>query len=123
MSRRAVAGPLPALLPVLLLCVACYTVRPNDLTGDALWRYVVVQRDAYGVPHIVARDFASAGYAMAYVQCEDYGAQVVNSLLRARGEMGRYYGRDSMRADFNGRMAVARAKEVYGDVDEDTRDV
>ncbi|HEX4682788.1 MAG TPA: penicillin acylase family protein [Gemmatimonadaceae bacterium] len=123
MSRRAIAVLLPVLSSVLALCTACYTVKPNDLTGDELWRDVLVHRDAYGVPHIVARDFAAAGYAMAYVQCEDYGAQVVNSLLRARGEMGRYFGRDSMRADFNGRLAVARAKEVYGDVDEDTRDV
>jgi acyl-homoserine-lactone acylase len=112
-----------AILTPLVACAACVTVTPNLLDSDELWKQVTVQRDSYGVPHILARDFASAGYAIAYVQCEDYGVQVVNSLLRARGEMGKYYGRDSMRADFNGRLALARAKEVYGDVDDDTRDV
>lgn len=98
-------------------------VKPNILDGEDLSTGVVVHRDPYGVPHILARDFASAGYAVAYVQCEDYGVQVVNSLLRARGEMGKYYGRDSMRADFNGRLARQRAAEVYGDIDDDARDV
>src|SRR3954471_20902796 len=111
-----------AIVP-LALCTCIPPVKPNMLDGDALWHDVVVRRTEHGVPHILARDFASAGYAIGYVQCEDYGRQVVNSLLRARGERGKYYGRDSLRGDFTGRQARRRAVEVYGDVDEDTRDV
>jgi acyl-homoserine-lactone acylase len=48
---------------------------------------------------------------------------VVNSLLRARGEMGKYFGRDSARGDLMAKVAYERARAVYGDVDEDTRDV
>src|SRR6185503_5019928 len=113
----------------LALCTLIFTatcipaVTPNELDPRELARDVVVTRTAHGVPHILAHDFASAGYAIAYVQCEDYGAQVVNSLLRARGEMGKYFGRDSMRSDFAGHLAYQRAQEVYGDVDDDARDV
>ena len=43
----------------------------------------------------------------------DYGARVLLDLLRARGEMGRWFGRDSMERDFPARLAYNRAVETY----------
>ncbi len=96
---------------------------PTALTAATLMRQVEVRRTTNGVPHIKAENLAAAGYAEAYVQSEDYGSRVALSLLRARGEMGRWFGRDSMNADFNNRLQWTRAVETYALLDQATRDV
>src|ERR1043166_5785353 len=111
------------LLPLVLLATRLHQVTPNVLAPDELARDVLVRRTAHGVPHITASTFAGIGYGEAWVQIEDYGPQVALSLLRARGEMGKYFGKDSMRSDFSGRLAHERAVEVYGQVDRDTRSI
>ena len=85
--------------------------------------HVEVRRTAHGVPHIKADNLGAAEYALAYVQSEDYGARVPLDLLRARGEMGRWFGRDSMERDFSARLAYNRAVETYPLIDRDTREV
>lgn len=92
--------------------------EPFDLSGS-----VEVRRTAFGVPHIKAADFRSAGYALAYVQLEDYGARVVHGLRRSRGEMGRRYGRDSMESDFLAQRVHALAVAKYPLLSADTRAV
>ena len=82
-----------------------------------------MRRTGHGVPHIRADNLAAAEYALAYVQSEDYGARVALDVLRARGEMGRWFGRDSMRTDFQARLAYQRAIESYPFIDRDTREV
>ena len=84
---------------------------------------VEVRRTAFGVPHIKAQNFAAAGYAEAYVQSEDYGARVALGLLRARGEMGKWFGRDSMASDFEEQRGYRIAVVNYRNVSKDTRDV
>jgi acyl-homoserine-lactone acylase len=106
----------------LLLAGSCAR-RRSELAPSTLMQQVEVRRTAYGVPHIKAENFAALGYGEAYVQCEDYGARVAYSLLRARGDMGRWFGRDSMRDDFTGRLAHARAVDVYDQMDRATRDI
>jgi acyl-homoserine-lactone acylase len=92
-------------------------------TPATLMRQVEVRRTAYGVPHIKARNLAAAGYAEAYVQSEDYGPRVALGLLRARGEMGKWFGRDSMATDFNEKRGYRIAVANYQNVSRDTRDV
>jgi acyl-homoserine-lactone acylase len=94
---------------------------PNDI--PELARRVEVRRTAYGVPHIKAEDLRAAGYALAYVQLEDHGPRVAVGLLRARGEMGRWFGRDSMESDFTARHDYRLAVERYPQLDQPTRDV
>jgi acyl-homoserine-lactone acylase len=88
-----------------------------------LWDSVQVRRTAYGVPHITASSLRAASYALAYVQLEDYGARVALGLLRARGEMGRWFGRDSMEGDFLAQRAYAVAVASYPKLDRETREV
>ena len=58
------------------------------------------------------------------MQSEDYGARVALSLLRARGEMGRWFGRDSMDERLRDRAARARApSRPIPSLDQATRDV
>lgn len=91
--------------------------------APALAQRVEIRRTAYGVPHIRAEDLRAAAYALAYVQLEDHGPRVAVGLLRARGEMGRWFGRDSMESDVSAQRRYALAVENYARLDQDTRDV
>ncbi|MEO7520590.1 MAG: penicillin acylase family protein [Gemmatimonas sp.] len=91
-------------------------IRPTG--DDAL---PVIRRTEYGVPHIMARDFRGVGIGLGYTQTEDYGERVIRGLLRARGWMGRTWGRDSMNSDFGARMVQQRVQETYHLLDPDTR--
>ncbi|HEX8851604.1 MAG TPA: penicillin acylase family protein [Gemmatimonadaceae bacterium] len=102
--------------------------RPLRRTGSddgtaQLWDQAEVRRTAHGVPHIRARTLRAAGYALGYVQSEDYGARVAFELIRSRGELARWFGRDSIERDFAARPAYERAVATYPFVDRDTRDV
>ena len=82
-------------------------------TAQALSARVEIIRTEYGVPHIYAEDWKAFGYAMGWVQSEDYGDQVAVGFVRSRGEYGRYTGRDSIAGDFAGREAHALAAARY----------
>ena len=94
---------------------------PNEV--PELARRVEVRRTTFGVPHIKAEDLRAAAYALAYVQLEDHGPRVAIGLLRARGEMGRWFGRDSMEGDFSAKRDYALAVERYAEIDQPTRDI
>ena len=96
---------------------------PSTPAPPALASQVEIRRTAYGVPHIRAGNLAAAYYGLAYAQLEDYGAGVAMGLLRARGEMGRWFGRDSIESDFNARQEYARAVETHHLLDAETREV
>src|SRR5688500_460125 len=98
-----------------LAIAATLLVAPSDAPAQRLdsavdlMRRVEVRRTNFGVPHIRADDLRAAAYALAFVQMEDHGARVAVGLVRARGEMGRWFGRDSMESDFIARPALALA--------------
>src|SRR5688500_5108271 len=98
--------------------LAAQTGRAPDLANQ-----VEVRRTAHGVPHIKAANLAAAAYALAWVQLEDYGPRVAVGLLRARGEMGRFFGRDSMESDFGAQRDYALAVENYARLDQSTRHI
>jgi acyl-homoserine-lactone acylase len=106
-----------------LIGALVYSPAPAFAQTPDYIAHVEVRRTAHGVPHIKADNLGAAEYALAYVQSEDYGARVPLDLLRARGEMGRWFGRDSMERDFSARLAYNRAVETYPFIDRDTREV
>ena len=83
---------------------------------------VEIVRTAHGVPHIRAEDYGAFGYAMAWVQGEDYGPRVAMGLVAARGHLARYFGRDSLEQDFAARLEHARASETFLQLQQDTRE-
>ena len=48
---------------------------PSADSAAALSQRVEVARTEYGIPHIFADDWKAFGFAMAWVQSEDYGSQ------------------------------------------------
>ena len=115
-----------ALAWALLLCVAgasTWTTSARAQDGDALTAQVEVLRTAHGVPHIYADTFKALGYALGYLQVEDYGERVPLGLLRARSELALHVGRAALDADFASQPYYQRAVEVYSQLQQATRDV
>lgn len=85
----------------------------SDPSGRSYADRAVVRRTAYGVPHILAEDLGSLFYALAWCHMEDYGADITHRLVRARGELARQFGVDSLESDFWWRPRHALAEESY----------
>jgi acyl-homoserine-lactone acylase len=111
------------MLAVPLLCWASTTVEAQAGPPDEIAKHVEIRRTEHGVPHIRADNMEAAGYALGYVQLEDYGARVAMGLLRSRGEMGRWFGRDSIERDFSARLTYEQAVKGYPTLDGETRDM
>jgi len=107
------------------LSICSFASSSPALAGEqeSLAERVEIRRTAYGIPHILADDLASAFFGLAYCHLEDYGERVVLGLVRSRGELARYLGRDELDSDFFNRSSYARAVETFHLLDEDTRDV
>ena len=110
--------------PLATLCIALSStaMAQTPPAAPAIARQVEVRRTAHGVPHIRAENLKAAYYALGYVQLEDYGARVAMGLLRARGEMGKWFGRDSIESDFTAQREYALAVENYPRLEQATRD-
>ena len=92
-------------------------------TTPELWRQVEIVRTAQGVPHIRAENLRAAGYALAWLQLEDYGPRTAMQILREAGRMGLVFGRDSMEQDFAAQRTRTRAIESYPRLEPNTRDI
>ena len=109
-SRSQIITPICA---ALVLSFAATSSAQTPSSPPDLARQVEVRRTTHGVPHIRAENLKAAYYALAYVQLEDYGSRVAMGLLRARGEMGKWFGRDSMESDFGAQREYELAVENY----------
>jgi acyl-homoserine-lactone acylase len=108
----------------LFLFLAGGAVRAiAERPAPELWREVEIIRTAHGVPHIRAENLRAAGYALAWVMSEDYGARTGLRLVGARGELSRFEGRIRVEDDFENLRARARAIETYHLLLPETRDV
>ena len=100
--------------------------RPDTSAPKAaseLWRQVEIIRTAHGVPHIRAENLRAAGYALAWLQSEDYGARTAMHVMEARGQLAMLNGsRENIESDFLNQPGLKRAIETYHLLDQDTRD-
>jgi acyl-homoserine-lactone acylase len=128
------------LLPAFIVILSsCNPVQPtpaekeeqatiSHLPGTDLSEQVIIRRTGFGVPHIYADNMKAAGFALGYLQMEDYGEIVADRLLQARGEWARYNiltGRSLSLAIYNdavNRRRYQRAVETWKYLEPDTRD-
>jgi len=94
----------------------------NQLPAAELWRQVEIIRTAHGVPHIRAENLRAAGYALAWLQSEDYGSRTALHVLEARGQLALLNGRDSLESDFLALPLHNRVIQTYHLLDQETRD-
>src|SRR6476619_7310038 len=98
---------------------------PSDAKpAVALSRQVEIIRTSHGVPHIRAENLRAAGYALAWLQCEDYGARTAMNVMENRGQLALLNGtRENIESDFLAQPGLKRAIETYQFVEPETRDV
>lgn len=101
--------------------------RLSSRTGKSataeLWRQVEVIRTAHGVPHIRAENLRAAGYALAWLQCEDYGTATPLELLEASGRWASVEGYQRIESDFLAARYRERTLQNYPKISKDTREV
>lgn len=86
-----------------------------------------ITRTTRGIPHIRAENPAAAGFALGWVQMEDYGIRVVDLLLSARGETARHYGPGAedarVTADLRARRTLEGARSAFPTLPEDLQGI
>lgn len=97
--------------------------RIDQSAATQLWRQVEIIRTSHGVPHIRAENLRAAGYALAWIQSEDYGARTAMNVLEARGQLARVNGYASIESDFLALPLRDRVIQSYHLLDQETRDV
>ncbi len=118
LSRALVAATFPG----LALALGCGTHRMATLDPDTLTAQVVIRRDDFGVPHILASTEEAAAFAFGYAQAEDHAAEIGRRYIRARGQEALHFGRAGLENDFQlqqfdnmaeARRGLAEVSDVY----------
>ncbi|MGE3343717.1 MAG: penicillin acylase family protein [Vicinamibacterales bacterium] len=104
--------------------IALLVARPDAAVAPQapLWQQVEIIRTTHGVPHIRAENLRAGGYALGWLQCEDYGDATPVRLWATRGQTARVNGRGSLDADFTALRERERAIETYHLLEPETRD-
>jgi acyl-homoserine-lactone acylase len=95
-----------------------------DDVGERLAKQVEIRRTEYGVPHIKADTLEAVAFGFGYCQAEDHLLNIMNSILRARGELAENFGGDdNVESDFRNRQYQVRKRaiETYHRLDPDFR--
>lgn len=114
---------------LLLLCLAlpCLAGCPLDeLEPPPEPSYeVTIRRTAFGIPHILADDMASAGFGMGYAGAQDFVCILADQIIRVRSERSYHFGPgendEHLNSDF-GMLAlgvVSRGRDVLAALSED----
>ena len=86
-------SPIALLLVLLSLCLSLPAAAAGRSPDPD--RYdVTIRRTTYGIPHVLAKDFASLGYGSGYAFAEDNVCVLARSVLKVRGEQAEFFGDD-----------------------------
>ncbi|TVP59876.1 MAG: hypothetical protein EA351_01150 [Gemmatimonadales bacterium] len=117
--------PIPTLLTAALIILAPAPIVAQ--TWEALSDQAEITRTTRGIPHIRAENPTAAGFALGWVQMEDYGIRVVDLLLSARGETARHYGpgdNDSrVTSDLRSQRTLGIARSEFDTLPEDLQGI
>ncbi len=114
-------------IAAVLLWAAAEAQSPSKPVGGSadkeLWRQAEIMRTEHGVPHIRAANLRAAGYALAWVQCEDYGTSTPMSILNASGRSATVNGYERLESDLTVRRHRTVTDKKYALLTKDVRDV
>lgn len=110
------------ILAIFLLAAPLYFAHAAGPDAE-IWRDVTVIRTAHGVPHIRAKNLRAAGYALAWLQCEDYGMTTPMRLLEASGRAASVLGYDRIESDMAIMRERAQTEKNYPTLSRDVRSV
>jgi acyl-homoserine-lactone acylase len=89
---------------VVAVAAACARPTVGIPSPDALAAQVLIRRDTFGIPHILAETEEAAAFGFGYAQAEDHAVEIAQRLVVARGEGARYFGETGLEND----VAMAR---------------
>ena len=92
---------LGALGPLAALCAPAPAEPP-------LRERVVIRRDTFGVPHVLAPDEEAAAFGLGFAMAEDHALDMGRRYLAARGESALHFGEEGIENDFAARRADSR---------------
>jgi acyl-homoserine-lactone acylase len=105
---------LPLLLITLIALLTLSELFAPTSTGAArsLAEQVMIRRDHYGVPHVLAETEEAAAFAIGYAQAEDHPVELARRYVVAQGEQAKVFGESAVEGDFRmkryGNYDVAR---------------
>ena len=126
MPRMTHARPLRRLvLAAALSALAAPTVLVPLDADKPLADRVVIRRDTFGVPHIVAETEAAAGFGFGYAQAEDHAADMARRFLAARGDAAKHLGPAFLDNDLAARRSdnIGESRRAMGTLDRTFREV
>ena len=123
MKKHRFALHFRPLIFALSITAFCLTSLGQPTRRNELWRNVEIIRTENGVPHIRAANLRAAGYALAWLQCEDYGAQTPMAVLGASGRSASVLGYERLESDLTTLRYRARNLTKYPRLRQETRDV
>jgi acyl-homoserine-lactone acylase len=86
---------------LLLVALSCRPVPPDLPDPDRLASQVVIRRDTYGIPHILASTEEAAAFAFGYAQAEDHAAEIGRRYIAARGQAALVFGASGIENDLD----------------------
>lgn len=125
MHRIASAAAAIVLASAIVGDQRVHTAAPPVTSSSAaedLAKRVLIRRDTFGVPHILAEDDEAAAFGLGYANAEDHAAELGRRYLLARGDGARWFGRRVVENDFamkrlgnleGARLALAQSGEGY----------
>jgi acyl-homoserine-lactone acylase len=78
----------------MVVVMAAAAALPASASAQAPEYSATIQRDAHGIPHIEAGDYAGLGYGYGYAFAEDNICEIAESYVTVRAERSRYFGPD-----------------------------
>lgn len=79
---------------ILIFLLSCSTPKGEELSN------IKIARDAWGVPHIMAKTDAEVAYGLAWTECEDDFVTLQELMAACKGMLGEIKGKDGLVADF-----------------------
>ena len=108
---------LVSLLALIILPIS------GNLFAQSIADKVTIRRTDYGVPHILANDFKSVAFGLAYAECEDRGEKVIIPLIMARGIYAKFNTKEDIERDMYAKLTQTLTRNTYHLLSQDTRDV
>ncbi|MBE2247509.1 MAG: penicillin acylase family protein [Candidatus Competibacteraceae bacterium] len=84
------------LLALLLISNQCLAQTFDQIKPEL----IIIARDTFGIPSIIAKTDAEVAYGLAWAHAEDDFQHIQHNLLAARGRLGEVLGKDGLLFDF-----------------------
>ncbi|MFH8294701.1 penicillin acylase family protein [Streptomyces sp. NPDC018059] len=92
---RRLAAAAVTLLTAAALLPAGAAAAPRDAGPSGGGLHATVRYTQYGIPHILAKDYANLGFGTGWAQAADQVCTLADGYLTVRGERSRHFGPDA----------------------------